>query len=91
MSLEEMGSELKTVAVADSALIAAWFGMKGVRWFFRLMIDKGLFEPLAALTFKKAWTGADRLSGDRLPDLPPALGGEAEECDCCPSEPMEHF
>ena len=43
-----------------------------------LILMKGLLEPAAAWAFKASYEKADELSGDQLPDLPEALGGDPE-------------
>lgn len=44
----------------------------------RLIVVKGLFEPAAVWAFKAGYRKVDALTGDRLPDLPAALGGKTD-------------
>jgi hypothetical protein len=37
----------------------------------KLILMKGLLEPLAVMAYNRGWSWVDRLLGDRLPQWPP--------------------
>ena len=90
--MEPTGRVLSEAAIADAVLIGGWLSWRAasrlLRWFVLLAVEKGLSEPLAAWAFRRGWITADQLAGDRLPNLPPALGGDPPDLD--PTEPQEH-